>query len=84
MISGLFGGISGWFGAALSSSLPNLPTGPIIVLVAGAIFGFSLFFALGVAFFQVNGILTAGISASLRIMLWNISLSTMTLSPTMV
>ena len=45
MISGLFGGIAGWLGAALSSSLPNLPTGPIIVLVAGFIFGFSLIFA---------------------------------------
>ena len=45
LISGLIGGISGWFGAALSSSLPNLPTGPVIVLVAGAIFVFSLFFA---------------------------------------
>ena len=45
VISGLIGGISGWFGAALSSSLPNLPTGPVIVLVAGAIFVFSLFFA---------------------------------------
>ena len=45
VISGLIGGISGWFGSALSSSLPNLPTGPVIVLVAGAIFAFSLFFA---------------------------------------
>ncbi len=45
MISGLIGGISGWFGAALSSSLPNLPTGPVIVLVAGAIFLLSLFLA---------------------------------------
>ena len=45
VISGMIGGISGWFGAALSSSLPNLPTGPVIVLVAGAIFVFSLFFA---------------------------------------
>ena len=45
VIPGLIGGISGWFGSALSSSLPNLPTGPVIVLVAGAIFAFSLFFA---------------------------------------
>lgn len=45
IIAGSIGAASGWFGAALSSSFPNLPTGPVIVLVAGAIFLFSLFLA---------------------------------------
>ncbi len=44
-ISGFIGGISGWSGAALSSSLPNLPTGPVIVLVSGLLFVVSLLFA---------------------------------------
>ncbi len=43
--SGALGGISGYVGAALSASAPALPTGPIIVLVAAALFLFSLFFA---------------------------------------
>lgn len=44
-ISGAIGGASGYLGAALSASAPDLPTGPIIVLVAAAIFGLSLLFA---------------------------------------
>ena len=36
--SGVFGALSGWIGAALSASAPDLPTGPIIVLVAFALF----------------------------------------------
>lgn len=43
--AGLLGGISGYVGAAISASAPALPTGPIIVLVAAALFLFSLFFA---------------------------------------
>ncbi len=46
-IAGGFGGVSGYLGAAISASAPALPTGPIIVLVATAIFVFSLFFAPG-------------------------------------
>ena len=36
--SGLFGAVAGWFGAAVSASAPDLPTGPIIVLVAFSMF----------------------------------------------
>jgi manganese/zinc/iron transport system permease protein len=39
------GAVSGYVGAAISASAPALPTGPIIVLVAAAIFLFSLFCA---------------------------------------
>lgn len=44
-IAGLLGGAAGWIGAALSASAPALPTGPIIVLVAAALFTLSLLFA---------------------------------------
>ena len=40
LLSGLIGGISGYVGAALSATAPNLPTGPIVVLI-----GFALFLA---------------------------------------
>lgn len=42
LIAGLFGGLSGYLGAALSASAPNLPTGPIIVLIAFSLFVLSL------------------------------------------
>ncbi|WP_372886667.1 metal ABC transporter permease, partial [Shimia sp.] len=45
LISGLVGGVSGFFGAALSAAAPGLPTGPIIVLVGFALFAVSLFLA---------------------------------------
>jgi manganese/zinc/iron transport system permease protein len=45
ILSGVFGGLSGYGGAALSATAPDLPTGPIIVLVAFALFTLSLFFA---------------------------------------
>lgn len=41
LIAGLFGAVSGWVGAAISASAPDLPTGPIIVLVAFALFALS-------------------------------------------
>ena len=43
--AGVLGGLSGYVGAAISASAPGLPTGPIIVLVAAALFFLSLFFA---------------------------------------
>lgn len=46
-IAGIIGSVSGYVGAALSASQPDVPTGPIIVLVAGAIFALSLFLAPG-------------------------------------
>ena len=46
-IAGGIGGLSGYLGAVLSASAPALPTGPIIVLVAAAVFLFSLFLAPG-------------------------------------
>jgi len=44
-IAGLIGGMSAYIGAALSASAPNLPTGPIIVLVCFALFMTSLVLA---------------------------------------
>ncbi len=44
-IASIIGGLSGYVGAAISASAPDLPTGPIIVLVAAAIFTLSLFLA---------------------------------------
>ncbi|WP_170326406.1 metal ABC transporter permease [Ruegeria arenilitoris] len=53
MLAGLAGGLAGYLGAALSASAPNLPTGPIIVLVS---FGF---FALSLLLAPVRGVLAA-------------------------
>ncbi|NNL36406.1 MAG: metal ABC transporter permease, partial [Silicimonas sp.] len=41
LFSGLFGALAGWIGAAASASAPDLPTGPIIVLVAFGMFAAS-------------------------------------------
>ncbi len=41
-LSALFGALSGWIGAALSAAGPGLPTGPLIVLTAFALFALSL------------------------------------------
>lgn len=43
-LAALMGGISGWIGASLSSLLPGLPAGSVIVLAAASVFLFSLFF----------------------------------------
>lgn len=45
LAAGAFGGVSAWFGAAISASAPDLPTGPIIVLVAFAMFAVSMVLA---------------------------------------
>lgn len=45
LLGGVFGGLSGFIGAALSASAPNLPTGPIIVLVGFTFFAASLLLA---------------------------------------
>ena len=45
LLAGLFGGVSGAIGAALSAAIPGLPTGAVIVLVAGTLFLVSLLFA---------------------------------------
>ncbi|WP_273282832.1 metal ABC transporter permease [Pseudooceanicola atlanticus] len=45
LLAGLIGGVSGAAGAVISSLAPDLPTGPIIVLVAAAIFAVSLVLA---------------------------------------
>ena len=47
LAAGAIGGIAAYVGAALSASAPNLPTGPIIVVVAFAAFLVSLLFAPG-------------------------------------
>lgn len=44
-LSGLFGALAGWAGAAASALVPNLPAGAVIVLAAAAIFTVSLLFA---------------------------------------
>ncbi|NNE86505.1 MAG: iron chelate uptake ABC transporter family permease subunit [Silicimonas sp.] len=43
--AGAFGGLAAWIGAAISASAPNVPTGPIIVLVAFALFAASMLLA---------------------------------------
>jgi len=53
LLAGLAGGLAGYLGAALSASAPNLPTGPIIVLVSFGFFALSLFLA------PVRGVLAA-------------------------
>jgi manganese/zinc/iron transport system permease protein len=45
VIAGLLGGVSSYVGAALSAAMPNLPTGPIIVLVGFALFMLSMLFS---------------------------------------
>lgn len=45
LISGGLGAASGYIGTALSASIPDLPTGPIIVLTAAALFALSMLFA---------------------------------------
>ena len=47
VIAGAIGGLSGYAGAALSATAPDLPTGPIIVLVAFGLFAVSLILAPG-------------------------------------
>ncbi|MFK7870046.1 MAG: metal ABC transporter permease [Roseobacter sp.] len=44
-LAGLFGGVAAYIGAALSAALPDMPTGPIIVLVSFALFLISLLMA---------------------------------------
>jgi len=45
LMSGIFGGMSAYVGAALSAAVPQMPTGPIIVLVSFGFFLASLLFA---------------------------------------
>ena len=45
LLGGLIGAVSGYVGAALSASAPDMPTGPIIVLVSFSLFALSLLFA---------------------------------------
>ncbi|MEK6216235.1 MAG: metal ABC transporter permease, partial [Boseongicola sp.] len=47
LIAGVVGGVSGWVGAAISATAPNLPTGPIIVLTAFGLFAASMLLAPG-------------------------------------
>ncbi len=45
VVAGGIGALSGWLGASISALLPKMPTGAIIVLTAGALFIFSMTFA---------------------------------------
>lgn len=47
LLSAFFGGVSGVVGTLISSAVPNLPTGPSIVLCVSVIAVFSLLFAPG-------------------------------------
>ncbi len=47
LLAGVFGGVAGYVGAAVSASAPDLPTGPIIVLCAFVLFAVSLLVAPG-------------------------------------
>ncbi|MXX90559.1 MAG: metal ABC transporter permease [Boseongicola sp. SB0677_bin_26] len=42
ILAGAFGGIAAWLGAGLSASAPDLPTGPLIVLVSFCAFAVSM------------------------------------------
>ncbi|MYK32969.1 MAG: metal ABC transporter permease [Boseongicola sp. SB0670_bin_30] len=42
ILAGAFGGIAAWLGAGLSASAPDLPTGPLIVLVSFCLFAVSM------------------------------------------
>ncbi|MEI6890650.1 MAG: iron chelate uptake ABC transporter family permease subunit [Pontiella sp.] len=44
VIAGFVGGVSGWWGSAISALTPRLPAGAVIVLVAASVFLFSMFF----------------------------------------
>ncbi len=44
LYAGVIGGISGWLGASVSALLARLPAGAVIVLVAAAVFVFSMVF----------------------------------------
>ena len=45
LYAGGLGALAAWVGAALSASAPDLPTGPLIVLVSFAMFALSMLFA---------------------------------------
>lgn len=44
-LAGLFGAISGWIGSTVSALVARLPAGAVIVICAGLVFFFSMFFA---------------------------------------
>jgi len=46
LLAGVFGGVAGYLGAAVSATAPVLPTGPLIVLAGFALFVLSLLLAL--------------------------------------
>lgn len=45
LLSGVFGALSGWLGATISALYSDLPAGALIVLMAAALFLFSMLFA---------------------------------------
>ncbi|MBC7133752.1 MAG: metal ABC transporter permease [Roseovarius sp.] len=55
VLAGAFGGVSGYVGAAVSATAPDLPTGPLIVLTCFALFALSLLGA------PARGVLAAGL-----------------------
>lgn len=59
-LAAIFGAVSGAGGAALSSTTPHVPTGPIIVMVLAVVAVFSLLFA------PARGLLWAAVARSRR------------------
>lgn len=55
LVAALFGGLSGYLGAATSALAPGFPAGAVIVLVAGSLFLLSLLLA------PARGVLAAGL-----------------------
>jgi manganese/zinc/iron transport system permease protein len=55
LVSALFGGLSGYLGAATSAVAPGFPAGAVIVLVAGGLFLLSLLLA------PARGVIAAGL-----------------------
>lgn len=45
VLAGIFGGLSGFIGTAVSISKSDLPTGPVIVMIIGIIVLFSIMFS---------------------------------------
>jgi len=57
LLAGLIGGLAGWVGAAISAAAADVPTGPVIVLVAFALFALSFLLAPG------RGVMAAALDA---------------------
>lgn len=75
LLSGLFGLLSGYFGTYLSVIIPGMPTGPLIVLVAGTVALYALLFApergLAIRYWRVASFRTLQMQENLLKSLWH-------------